>query len=105
MGSPQQPDIEERLERWNARQAVYGSMRSQAGNGLSVAAVIAGGPACDWERWHMSSPQDLPDTGSYNGESEQHIRTSFPNLRLKVCTNPPDLESFLKRGMPLEECQ
>lgn len=77
----------------------------QVGDGIAVAVLIAGGPACNWERWHMSCPEVLPDTHRYDGEHEEHIRSSFPNLVMKVCTNPADMESFLKRGLPLEECE
>lgn len=59
-----------------------------------VSIAIAGGPACDWER-------SLLVPATINPES---LRRRYPQLRLKVCTTPQDMEAFLKRGAPLEEC-
>mmetsp|Transcript_89022 Transcript_89022/g.247337 ORF Transcript_89022/g.247337 Transcript_89022/m.247337 type:complete len:106 (-) Transcript_89022:162-479(-) len=50
------------------------------------------GPACDWERHQLS-------TGG--------IRRAYAgyNLFLKTCTHADDLNSFLRRGAPLQECE
>merc|ERR1712150_44660 len=73
----------------------------------TVAIIIVGGPACDWERWHMSP---IPGLRGGRGcppgttEEEEHIRSNFPKLRLKACTNAEDMKSFIQRGLPLREC-
>merc|ERR1712137_410881 len=73
----------------------------------TVGIIIVGGPACDWERWHMS---DIPGLCGGKGcppgmkENEEHIRSNFPKLKLKACTNAKDMESFIQRRLPLREC-
>lgn len=78
-----------------------------------VAVCVAGGRACDWERWHMTTGvKGVDDEGMVRYEPnfplETHIRTKYdrenPKLHLKVVTNASDLEKFIQRGMPLEEC-
>jgi len=76
------------------------------GGNIVVAIVLLGGPACDWERWHLTNPE----TKGFNaeefekGEPESHIRKQFPWLRLKVCQTPGEMKSFLERGLPMTEC-
>lgn len=65
-----------------------------------IALCIAGGPACDWERYHMTDPKLLP-----NVDQKTHIRSNFPNIRLKVGANAKDLADFIQRGLPLSECK
>jgi len=83
------------------------SRRCQTPRQKVIAIVIAGGAACDWERWHMTEVPNLDANGvgtAPGGGQEQHIRSRYHRLKLKVCTNAADVESFILRGMPLPEC-
>merc|ERR1712129_144032 len=76
-----------------------------------VAIVIVGGPACDWERWHMTDVPGITNSGGQGPRGQApdgavwvHTRSLYPMIRLKACTNAIDMENFIERGLPYREC-
>jgi hypothetical protein len=64
-----------------------------------IALCLTGGPACNWERDQCTDPEVVKVE-----KGELHFREKYPNVRCYACTDPTGLQSFIDRGLPMDEC-